>query len=386
MSKLVYCDNAATTKTRPEVIEAMLEVLQNDFGNASSLHKYGRKAKKLLNSAREVCAKFLNCQNSEIIFTSGGTESNNMAILGALEFAQKHKTNKNHFISTNIEHSSVYKPLKHLENLNYPVTWLKVNENGFINLQKLEESLKPNTLMVSIIHANNEIGSIQDLEAIGALCKKHNILFHTDAVQSAGKIVLDVEKYKIDLLSVSGHKFYGPKGIGFLFKRIDSPVLPILFGGSQEQGFKPGTENLASIMGLAKALECRINEMPAEKIFVQKLQKQLIDKLLQIPQTILNGSKDLEKRIAGNINISFEDLKSDALILHLDLKNICASSGSACSEGNIEPSRIITALYPNQQHLAYNSVRFSLGANNDESDILYIAETLSQIAHKLRKT
>lgn len=385
MSQIIYCDNAATTQTSPEVIEAMVEVLKNNFGNPSSLHKYGRKAKSLLDQARQQIANFLNCQNSEVFFTSGGTESNNISILGALEFSKKHNLNKNHFISAATEHSSVYKPLKQLEKQGYLVTWLKVNKEGFIDLEQLEASFRPNTLLVSIMHANNEIGVIQDLETIGHLCRKNNVLFHSDAVQSAGKIDLDIQKYKLDLVSISGHKFYGPKGIGILFKRQESPVLPILFGGTQEKSFKPGTESLANIVGLAKAFECQMAKMQTENMRLQKLQTQLIDKLLEIPKTILNGPRHLSKRITGNINISFEDLKSDALVLQLDLKNICISSGSACSEGSIEPSRIIKTLYPEQTNLAYNSLRFSLGSNNQESDIIYISETLSTIVQKLRK-
>lgn len=382
MNNIIYCDNAATTKTRPEVIEAMLPVFSDYFGNASSLHKEGQKAKKLLDNARSTIAKSLNCESSEIIFTSGGTESNNIAICGLADWARENKINKNHIITCITEHSAVKKPIKELERQGFQVTWLKVNQEGFIDLQELEKSITDKTLLVSIMHANNEIGTIQDIKSIGEICKSKNIIFQTDAVQSAGKIPLDLKQNNISLLSISGHKIYGPKGIGILYIKNNLKLKPVLFGGSQEKGFKPGTENLPGMVGIAKALELKVGELETEILKLRKFQTLLLDEILKLPNITLNGTPDLEKRIPGNINISFANLDGDAAVMKLNLKGICASSGSACSEGGIEPSPVIQALYSaEQKHLAYNSLRISLGFFNQESDISKIAEAIKSLAN-----
>ena len=378
---MIYADNAATTQTRPEVMEAMWSIMGTNYGNPSSLHQAGRQACKLLAKARKVCAGLINCRPSEIIFTSSGTESNNLALRGVLQNAKKIASGKNHFISVSTEHSAVLQPLKHIESEGNPVTLLPVDKQGLISLKDLAHSFRPETLMVSVMHANNEIGVIQDLAAISALCKEHGVLLHTDAVQSAGKIPIDVQALGIDLLSVSGHKLYGPKGIGFLFKRQALMLEPILYGGSQEIGLKPGTENLPGIIGLSKAIECRLTEMEEEIFKLRVWQQKIIDEVLKIPGVILNGPFDLNKRVPGNLNFSFETISGDILVLQLDLQNICVSSGAACSEGNIEPSHVIKSLYPEgQAHYALNSVRISLGHFNQSEEIPQISKALQKIA------
>jgi cysteine desulfurase len=273
MANFIYCDNAATTCTRQEVIETMVPVFAEDYGNASSLHKAGRKAKQLLDQARKQVATLLNCAPDEVFFTSGGTESNNIAIYGSIQSGKKNNPTKNHLITSVIEHSAVYQPMKRLEGEGYEVTWLKVDNEGFVNLDELKASIKPNTLLVSIMHANNEVGTIQDIDSIGKLCRDNNVIFHTDAVQSAGKVPIDVKKSNIDLLSISGHKIYGPKGIGILFIRQGVLIEPLLFGGTQECGLKPGTENLPGIVGIGKAIELRTQELEAEAIRLNAMQQ-----------------------------------------------------------------------------------------------------------------
>jgi cysteine desulfurase len=384
MANFIYCDNAATTCTRQEVIETMVPVFAEDYGNASSLHKAGRKAKQLLDQARKQVATLLNCTPDEVFFTSGGTESNNIAIYGSIQSGKKNNPTKNHLITSVIEHSAVYQPMKRLEGEGYEVTWLKVDNEGFVNLDELKASIKPNTLLVSIMHANNEVGTIQDIDSIGKLCRDHNVIFHTDAVQSAGKVPIDVKKSNIDLLSISGHKIYGPKGIGILFIRQRVLIEPLLFGGTQECGLKPGTENLPGIVGIGKAIELRTQELEAEAIRLNAMQQKLIDELLQIDGTHLNGPKDLNKRVPGNVNISLQDIEGDTMVLHMDLKGLCISSGSACAEGSIEPSRVIAAIYPDCISYAFNSIRISLGLHNKEEEIPQIIETVTSIVQKLR--
>jgi cysteine desulfurase len=382
---IIYCDNAATTQTRPEVVESMLPVFAEYYGNPSSLHKFGRKAKQLLESSYAQVAKMFNCKAKEVFFTSGGTESNNIAILGAANYAKQQGLNKKHIITTNIEHSAVYGPVKQLEQEGWQVTWLKVNQEGFVDLNDLSKSLRPETLLVSIIHANNEIGTIQDIKAIGKMCRENGTLFHTDAVQSAGKVSIDVEECNIDLLSLSAHKIYGPKGIGILYVREVCNLKPIFCGGTQQKGLKPGTENLPGIIGLAKAVELRLLEMPAEELRLRSMQENLLSKLMQIPGLVINGPTDLTKRVPGNVNFSLEDVEGETLVLHLDMKGIAVSSGSACAEGSIEPSRVISALHPENQKLAFNSLRISLGLFNKAEEIEVLAEAISNIVNKLRE-
>lgn len=387
MKKLIYCDNAATTRPLDEVIEAVALCMKEDYGNPSSLHKLGYKAKLILDKSREMAAKFLNAEPTEVIFTSGGTESNNLAILG---ICNSKIQEKKHIITSSIEHSSVYKPIKELENNGWRVTWLKVNPEGFINLEELETAISNETLLVSIMHANNEIGSIQDIKQIGKICRERNILFHTDAVQSAGKIPIDVKEMNIDLLSISGHKLYGPKGVGILFKRklLDLPLT--FYGGNQEFGIKPGTENLPGICGLGKAIELLMPGMQDEAYRLRNIQNRFLYKVSASSslkdELRINGTTDLERRIPGNINLSFRSIKGDIAVLQMNLQGICCSTGSACTATSIEPSRVVLELYsPEEAFWAGNTLRISFGRYNTEEEVDTIVEALEVIAQKLSK-
>ncbi|MDX1918154.1 MAG: cysteine desulfurase family protein [Candidatus Caenarcaniphilales bacterium] len=382
MQNIVYCDNAASTKTRPEVIQAMLPVFEEDYGNASSLHNLGRRAKKLMSTARKQCAVLLNCLPEEIHFTSGGTESNNIAIHGTVARAIQGGIEKKHIVSCITEHSAVYQPLQQLIKEGFEVTFLPVDSEGFIDFDRLKSSLREDTFLVSIMHANNEIGTIQDIGRIGELCSARGITFHSDAVQSAGKIPIDLQKQKVDLLSISGHKIYGPKGIGLIYIRKGLKLDPLLYGGTQEGGFKPGTENLPGIVGLGKAVELRLGELDQDRQRLYRYQRQICEGLEGIQGLIPNGPKDLNSRVPGLLNYSFEQQAGEAVVLQLDLKGICASSGSACSEGSIEPSRVIEALYPTSRKLAFNSLRISLGHFNQDSEIPRIIEAIRAIASR----
>jgi cysteine desulfurase len=384
MQPSIYCDNAATTKTRQEVIEAMLTVFTEDYGNPSSLHKYGRKAKALLQNARKQVARLINCEPSQVFFTSGGTESNNLAIEGLAQNTQKSGGSKNHIISCLTEHSAVIEPIKQLENEGWKVTWLPVDKQGFIDLAQLEASISPKTLLVSIMHANNEVGTVQDISRIGEICKQKEVFFHTDAVQSAGKVPIDVKESNIDFLSISGHKIYGPKGVGVLFAKNPAALCPLIFGGTQEAGLKPGTENLPGIVGIGKAIELRMAEIESERERLIKMQSELAAGLLGISGLVLNGPTDWSKRVPGNLNVSFEDIEGDALVLHLDLKGISVSSGSACAEGSIEPSRVLAALYPQERHYAFNSLRISFGLHNTLQEVPLIVEAIKNVVAKMR--
>lgn len=379
MNNLIYCDNAATSRPFDEVIETMLTVLRDDYGNPSSLHRQGQRAKKLLENARLQVANLIQAKSNEIIFTSGGTESNNIAIKGLIEWAKAHTPNKKHLISCVTEHSSVYEIMCKLENDGYKASWLKVNEEGFIDLNELTALIDEQTLLVSIMHANNEIGTVQNIDAIGSLCQSKQVLFHTDAVQSAGKIPIDVRKSQIDLLSISGHKLNGPKGIGALFIGEGVSLQTITQGGSQEKGLSPGTENIAGAVGLGKAAELKLAKIESEMNRLRSMQKQLIDSVSLLPGVVLNGPKDLQRRIPGNVNISHEKIDGDKLVMQLNLRGICASSGSACAEGKIEASRVISSLYPLRPNLAHNSLRLSLGSFNQPEDIPQIIQALTEI-------
>ena len=385
---MIYCDNAATTRPFDEVIDLMADIMRNEYGNPSSLHKHGSKAKKLMETARQQVANLFNCSSNEVIFTSGGTESNNLAILGLAGWARQMAPHKNHLISCVTEHSSVYAAFKRLEEEKDPsgkniwqISWLPVNEEGFISLDELAELIGANTLLVSIMHANNEIGTIQDIDSIGRLCKAKGVYFHSDAVQSAGKIELNVTQSQLDLLSISGHKLNGPKGIGALFVREGIPLHPIMMGGSQERGLSPGTENIAAIAGLGKAAELKQLNLQKEAERLRGLQQALLEGFGDLAGITINGPKDLTKRIPGNLNLSFENIDGDTLVMRLNMKGICASSGSACSEGKIEPSRVILSLYPNKPHLAQNSLRLSLGHFNSAEELPQIIELIRQMSN-----
>jgi len=377
--KTVYLDHAATTSVRDEVLEAMLPYFKDSFGNASSVHSFGREAKKALDTARETVAEILNADFNEIIFTSGGTESNNLAIKGV---AHQYKQRGMHLITSAIEHPAVLNPMKELEKEGFTVTYLPVNEQGIVSVEAFQNAVRDDTILVSIMHANNEIGTIQPIAAIGKIARERGILMHTDAVQSVGYLNIDVDDLNVDLLTLSAHKIYGPKGVGALYVRKGVQLVPQIRGGAQERRKRAGTENTAGIVGLAKALELAHREQAAVVPKIEKLRDRLLEGILQIPHTRLNGSRT--ERLPNNINVCFEFIEGESLLLNLDLKGIAGSSGSACTSGSLEPSHVLLALgLPHE--IAHGSLRLTLGRDNTDAEIDYVLECLPPIVERLRQ-
>lgn len=377
MPESIYLDNAATTPVDSRVLKEMLPYFNKQFGNASSLHKFGREAKQAIENSREKIAKLINAKPEEIIFTSGGTESNNLAIKG-LAFQKK----KGHIITCATEHDAVLHTCEWLKKRGFDLTILPVDKYGFIDLDKLEKSIRKDTILVSIMHANNEIGTIQDIGEIGKICRDNNVLFHTDAVQSFGKIPVDVRKMNIDLLSASSHKIYGPKGVGLLYVRDGIKIEPIAHGGGHERDLRSGTENVAGIVGFAAASEICRKEMKKESKKISKMRDYLIEKTLKIDNSWLNGHPT--QRLPNNANFSFKFIEGEALVLHLDLEGIAASTGSACSTKSLEPSHVLIAigLKPEEAH---GSLRLTLGRFNTQNEIDYICKVLPKVVERLRK-
>ncbi len=376
----IYLDHSATTPVRKEVAEIMLEYLTGRFGNPSSIHSFGREAKEALGKAREQVAHALHADSREIIFTSGGTEADNLALLGTA----LHNSDKGtHIITSAIEHHAVLHACEYLQKLGFRVTVLPVDEYGLIRMEDLRQAITAETILISIMHANNEVGTIQPIAEIGALARERGILFHTDAVQSLGKIHLDVEKMKVDLLSGSGHKIYGPKGTGFLYVRQGVKINPLSYGGHQERNFRAGTENIPGIVGLGKAVELAEAEMDTEMPRLARLRDQLIRGLQErIPHIKLNGHPEL--RVATNVNFSFLFVEGESLLLLLDLQGIAASSGSACTSGSLDPSHVLLAMgLPHE--VAHGSVRMTLGRDNTEEDIREVLEELPPMVNRLRE-
>ncbi len=383
-SNRIYLDHAATTPVDPLVLEAMLPYLQGQFGNPSSLHYWGREARKAMETARQSVASNLGCKPDELYFTSGATEADNLAIFGVTDAL---KRQGRHLITTSIEHAAVANACEKLEAQGWEVTWLPVDEEGFVAPETLATAIRPDTVLVSIIHGNNEIGTIQDIQALGEVLKVKKVLFHVDAVQTIGKLPFNLTKLPIDYLSLSGHKIYGPKGIGALYVREGAPLpTPLIVGGGQENNVRSGTENLAGIVGLAKALELATSQMEQETIRLRQLQTRLIETIQTIaPDAILNGPENVSKRVPGNVHFSFPPGEGEALVLHFDLKGIAVSSGSACHSEAIEPSRIVKALGKNEA-IAKATIRFSLGKSNSETDVQRVAEVLPGILKRLSRT
>ncbi|PIR90722.1 cysteine desulfurase NifS [bacterium (Candidatus Gribaldobacteria) CG10_big_fil_rev_8_21_14_0_10_37_21] len=383
----IYLDNASTTSLDSKVLEAMLPYFKEQFGNASSIHALGQTARVAVEKAREQVALFLNCKESEVYFTPSATFSDNLAILGVVRVAQK-KGIKPHIITNVIEHPAVLEPIKHLEKTGQiEATFLPVYQEGIVKVEDVERAIKSNTCLVSIMQANNEIGTIQPIDEIAQVIgnfrgPKKYPLFHTDAVQAANYLDLNVEKLGVDLLTLSGHKIYGPKGIGVLYVKQSTLLEPIVFGGHQEAGLIPGTENVANIVGLGKAIEL----VKSSKLKVQSLRKlrdKLIDGILkEIPQTFLNGSR--EQRLANNANISFKGVEGEALLILLDQAGIAVSTGSACSSGSLEASHVLMALDCGKER-AHSAVRFSLSKNTIEKEIDYVLNVLPKMVEHLRK-
>ena len=379
MNRKVYADNAATTAVSPEVLEAMLPFYKEVYGNPSSLYSLGQEAKKPLEDARETVAQCLGAQPREIYFTSCGTESDNWAIKGAA-YAMRRK-GKTHIVTSAFEHHAVLHTCQALEKEGFTVTYLPVHENGIVRPEELEAALTENTGLVTIMYANNEIGTIQPIPEIGAICKRHGVLFHTDAVQAAGQVPIDVQEQNIDLLSLSGHKLHAPKGVGALYVRTGVVIQNFMDGGAQERGKRGGTENVASIVGLAKAMELACSTIPERQARLSAMRDKLIDAILKIDRCRLNG--DREHRLPGNVSFCFQGVEGESLLLMLDLKGISASSGSACTSGSLDPSHVLLSIgLPHE--VAHGSLRLSFGDYNTMEDVDYIIETLPPIIERLR--
>lgn len=374
----VYLDHAATTPVHPEVLAAMLPYFSEDFGNASSVHHFGRKTRIAVDQARATLAEAIGALPQEIYFTSGGTEADNIAILGvAKALGAKGK----HIITSGIEHHAVLETCEALEKQGFAVTYVPVDQHGLVRVADVEAAIRPDTILITIMHANNEIGTIQPIAAIGALAKSRGILMHTDAVQSMGSLRVKVDELQVDMLSFSAHKIYGPKGAGALYVRRGTRVKPIWFGGSQERKLRTGTENVPGIIGLAKAVELAVQEMDQRNAHLRLLRDKLVAGLTSVPDVTLNGHA--EQRLPGNVNISVKYVEGESLILSLDMKGIAVSSGSACTSGSLEPSHVLLCM--GLDHLqAHGSLRLTLGRDNTEEDIDYVLEVFPGIVERLR--
>ena len=375
----IYADNAATTKISQTAMKAMISAMENSYGNPSSIHQIGMAANDALQTAREQIARCLGCMPKEIFFTSGGTESDNQAIVSAAMLGAKQ--NKRHIISTAFEHHAVLHTLRRLKEQGFEIQLLDVGAEGNITAAQVEEAIRPDTCLVTVMFANNEIGSVLPIAEIGEVCRAHGVLFHTDAVQAAGHIPVNVKKQNIDMLSLSAHKFHGPRGIGALYVKRGIELISLMEGGGQERGKRPGTENLPAIMGMAAALkeECTLMEQNEAK--VTAMRDRLIQGLSQIPYSILNGSR--EKRLPGNVNFCFEGVSGESLLLLLDSRGICASSGSACASGALDPSHVLLSLGLAPE-IAQGSLRISLDISNTEEEIDYMLEVIPQVVEQLR--
>jgi len=375
----IYADNAATTKISQTAMRAMISAMENSYGNPSSIHQIGMAANDALQTAREQIARCLGCMPKEIFFTSGGTESDNQAIVSAAMLGAKQ--NKRHIISTAFEHHAVLHTLRRLKEQGFEIQLLDVGAEGNITAAQVEEAIRLDTCLVTVMFANNEIGSVLPIAEIGEVCRAHGVLFHTDAVQAAGHIPVNVKKQNIDMLSLSAHKFHGPRGIGALYVKRGIELTSLMEGGGQERGKRPGTENLPAIMGMAAALkeECTLMEQNEAKVIAMR--DRLIQGLSQIPYSILNGSR--EKRLPGNVNFCFEGVSGESLLLLLDSRGICASSGSACASGALDPSHVLLSLGLAPE-IAQGSLRISLDISNTEEEIDYMLEVIPQVVEQLR--
>ena len=377
---MIYMDHSATSPVDPEVFEAMKPYFTDSFGNASTLYSLGREGKKAMESAREEVASIIGAETKEIIFTSGGTESDNIAILGA---AYKLKKKGNHIITSDIEHPAVDETCRYLEKNGFTVTYLPVYEDGIVKVKDLEDAITDKTILITIMHANNEIGTIQPITEIGRIAHENNIYFHTDAVQTVGKIPVNVKELNVDMLSLSAHKLYGPKGIGALYLRQGVRIEPIMHGGGHEKGIRPGTENVPGIVGLGKACSIAKENLQMDAQKLTSLREMLIDNVLaENEDSYLNGHRT--KRLPNNANFRFTGIEGESLILHLDAKGIATSTGSACSSIKLEPSHVLMAIGLKEVE-AHGSLRISLGHENTEEDIEYTITAIKEVVEKLRK-
>lgn len=379
--KRVYMDYAATTYTRSEVVEEMLPYFTEEFGNPSSLYSFSDNTKKAINTARERVAKAINAEKDEIYFTGGGSEADNWALKGV---ALSRKNKGNHIITTEIEHHAILHTGKFLEKNGFEVTYLPVDEEGFVSVEDVKNAITEKTILVSVMFANNEIGTIEPIKEIGKVCREKKVLFHTDAVQAVGHVKIDVKDMNIDLLSLAGHKFYGPKGIGALYIRRGIKIENLIHGGAQERGRRASTENIASIVGIGKAIELAIDEMDVESKRLKNLKEKLANGIMKkIPHTKLNGPSD-DRRLPGNLDFSFIGIEGETLLLDLDFAGIYASTGSACASASLDPSHVLLAIgLPHET--AHGSLRLTLGAKTTEEEVDYILETLPEIVRKRRE-
>lgn len=376
-----YFDNAATTKVRPEVLEAMLPYFTENYGNPSSIYKISQKTKKAVEAAREQVARAINAPAAnEVYFTAGGSESDNWALKG---IADSYASKGRHIITTAIEHHAILHTCEYLETKGYEVTYLPVDEYGLVTAEQVKAAIRPDTILVSVMFANNEIGTIEPIAEIGAVCREAGVLFHTDAVQAVAHVPVDVQAMNIDLLSMSGHKFYGPKGIGAMYIRKGIKIPSFIHGGAQERKRRAGTENVPGIVGIGRAIELATAELDTEMPRLIALRTKLINGILdKVPYARLNGHPD--KRLPGNVNISFEFIEGESILLLLDMNDICASSGSACTSGSLDPSHVLLAIgLPHEK--AHGSLRLTMGHFTTEADVDYVLEKLPPIIERLRE-
>ena len=379
MKKLIYLDNAATTKTAPEVVEAMLPYFTENYGNPSSVYEFAGVSKKAVTQSREIIAKALGANDNEIYFTAGGSEADNWALKAT---AEAYTSKGNHIITTKIEHHAILHTAEYLEKNGYEVTYLDVDENGVVKLEQLKKAIRPTTILISVMFANNEIGTIQPIKEIGDIACQNGILFHTDAVQAFGQLPINVDECHIDMLSASGHKLNGPKGIGFLYIRKGVKIRSFVHGGAQERKRRAGTENVPGIVGLGAAVQRAMDTMEARTSQEIKLRDHLIERVLkEVPYTRLNGHRTL--RLPNNVNFSFQFVEGESLLIMLDMDGICGSSGSACTSGSLDPSHVLLAIgLPHE--IAHGSLRLTLGEETTMEDIDYVVEVIQKIVEKLR--
>lgn len=376
---MIYLDNAATTKTDPKVVEAMLPYFTENYGNAGTIYGLGSKAKKAMNQARRVIAESLGAKEDEIYFTAGGSESDNWALISV---AEGYVTKGKHIITSSIEHHAVLHTCEYLESRGYEVTYLPVDEFGLVRIEDLKKAIRPDTILISIMFANNEIGTIEPIEEIGAVARENDILFHTDAVQVYGQLPIDVEEYHIDLLSASAHKFHGPKGVGFLYIRDGIKMGSLIHGGAQERNRRAGTQNISGIVGMGVATTLSMENMEQTIVHETMLRQHLISRLeTEIADCKVNGHR--EKRLPGNVNVSFPFLEGESMLIMLDMKGICASSGSACTSGSIDPSHVLTAIGLNAKE-AKGSLRLTLSGENTLEEVDEAVDAIKEIAERLR--
>ena len=375
----IYADNAATTRLSDTALNAMLPYMQAEYGNPSSLHSVGQRAQEALTEARARIAQRLGCQPTEVIFTSGGSEADNQAIRSAAAFGKL--KGKTHIISTAFEHHAVLHTLEALEKEGFTVTLLDVHEDGMVSAQQVEEAITPETCLVTIMYANNEIGTVQPIAEIGEVCRRHGVLFHTDAVQAVGHLPVNVAEQNIDLLSLSAHKFHGPKGIGVLYARRGVPIFPLIHGGAQERNRRGGTENIPAIVGMAAALDEACDHLEEDTAQLCALRERLIAGLSNIPHSVLNGHR--EHRLPGTVNFCFEGIEGESLLLLLDDKGVYASSGSACTSGSLDPSHVLLAI-GRPHEIAHGSLRLSLSPDTTEEEVDYVVEAVTEVVAYLR--